>query len=279
MKIHAIQTGSVRIHKAQQEGQGHGVIRLLNMLFDGNWTDSCPIYAWVIEHADGLIVVDTGESGQASRPGYYPHWHPYYRLAMRLYIRPEDEIGTQLSKLGILPKDVRTVVMTHLHTDHAGGLHYFSESEILVAKGEFQRARGIKGSLNGYLNNRWPSWFKPSLINMKQEPIGAFAEHLKVTKAGDVIIVPTPGHTPDHVSVVVRDGSEVMFLAGDATYTQSQLLRQRVDGISPNETVARETLHKIMSFVFQQPTVYLPTHDPKSGRRLANKEVIKAQAK
>jgi N-acyl homoserine lactone hydrolase len=279
MKIHAMQTGTVIIHKAQQEGKGRGGRRMLNMLFDRNWTKPLPIFAWVIEHPEGLILVDTGETAQASMPGYFPRWHPYFILAVRTRVRPEEEMGPQLSKLGISPSDVRTVIMTHLHTDHAGGLSYFPKSEILVAQGEYERAAGFKGRVNGYPSNRWPSWFNPTTIKfmkMRPEPFGPFGESLKVTRAGDVTVVPTPGHTPAHVSVAVHDGSDTTFLAGDVSYTQELMLRQRVDGVSPDEEVARDTLRKVLSFVSQQPTVYVVAHDPESGLRLAARQIVQA---
>jgi glyoxylase-like metal-dependent hydrolase (beta-lactamase superfamily II) len=42
-------------------------------------------------------------------------------------VEPDQEIGPQLERLGIAPGDVRWVVMTHLHTDHAGGLGHFAD--------------------------------------------------------------------------------------------------------------------------------------------------------
>jgi glyoxylase-like metal-dependent hydrolase (beta-lactamase superfamily II) len=277
VRIHAIQTGTVSIHQAQLAGRGHGAMRTLNMLFDSHWTTPLPIYAWAIEHPEGIILVDTGESAQAMQPGYFPRWHPFPRLALRLHIRPEDEIGPQLRQIGIDLADVRTVVMTHLHTDHAGGLSYFPKSTILVAREEYQRALGFRGQVNGYPAQHWPSWFAPTWLQMRPEPAGPFAEHYPVTVAGDVLVVPTPGHTPAHVSVVVRDSSDVgttYFLAGDASYSQELLLRQQVDGISPDERVARDTLCKVLSYVRQQPTVYLTAHDPDSAARLSRREVV-----
>ncbi len=278
VNIHAIQTGTVSIHTAQQEGKGHGASRQLNMLLDRAWTNPLPIYAWAIEHPEGVILVDTGETAQSTRPGYFPRWHPYFLLAVRTHVRPEEEIGPQLRTLGISPTDVRTVVMTHLHTDHAGGLRSFPKSEILVARGEYNRAAGFKGILNGYPSNRWPSWFTPtsiSFMTMRPEPFGPFGESAKVTRAGDVTIIPTPGHTPAHVSVVVQDGGDTIFLAGDVSYTQALMLRERVDGVAPDEAVARETLGKVRDFVLAQPTVYVTAHDPESSVRLAKRAIVK----
>src|SRR5919109_585047 len=103
MRIHAIQTGTVMIKVAQTQGKGHGFSRRLNTFFDTNWTEPLPIYAWVIEHPEGIIVVDTGDTARTSEPGYFPWWHPYYHLNVRMSIRPEDEIGPQLRTLGITP--------------------------------------------------------------------------------------------------------------------------------------------------------------------------------
>ena len=58
---------------------------------------------------------------------------------------PEQEVGPQLEALGIHPNDVRWVIMTHLHTDHAGGLHHFPKSEILVMRRAFKLAAGFAG--------------------------------------------------------------------------------------------------------------------------------------
>jgi glyoxylase-like metal-dependent hydrolase (beta-lactamase superfamily II) len=134
MNIHAIQTGTVAITTAWREGVGHGRRRLLNTILDRNWTEPLPIFAFAIEHPERVIVVDTGERALASGPGYFPPWHPVFRLAVREWVEPEQEIGPQLERLGIGRSDLGRVVMTHLHTDHAGGLHHFPDTEILVAR-------------------------------------------------------------------------------------------------------------------------------------------------
>src|SRR5574340_510062 len=150
MRIHAIQTGTVAIKERQRHGVGHGLRRRLNTLVDKAWTEPLPIYAWVIEHSEGLIVVDTGETARASEPGYFPRWHPYYRFGVRTWVKPEEEIGPQLEALGMKAIDVRWVVLTHMHTDHAGGLHHFPKVEILVSRTEYKLTSGLGGRINGY---------------------------------------------------------------------------------------------------------------------------------
>jgi N-acyl homoserine lactone hydrolase len=278
MKVHALQTGTVAIKTRQVEGVGHGKRRQVNMLLDRQWTAPLPIYAFAIEHPEGVIVVDTGETARTAEPGYFPSWHPFHRFGVRLAVPPEQEFGAQLRGLGINPSDVRTVVMTHLHTDHAGGLHDFPNSEILVSRRELATASGRRGRLGGYPNNRWPTWFSPTAVDLDANTFGPFPHSRRLTKAGDVTIVPLPGHTPGQIGVIVQDGDQAVFLAGDSSYTQDLMLRGAVDGVSPNESVAQLTHERIRAFAASTPTVYLVAHDPATALRLDERQVINAVA-
>ena len=87
MKIHALQTGTVAITTKWREGVGHGRRRLVNTLLDREWTEPLPIYAFAIEHPEGVIVVDTGETARVCEPGYFPRWQPFFRFAVRERVR------------------------------------------------------------------------------------------------------------------------------------------------------------------------------------------------
>src|SRR5262245_30739301 len=156
MKIHATQTGFVRIKTAQVEGQGRGPRRRLAVLINRQWTPWPPTYAWVIEHSEGVIVVDTGQGTHLleSRRSL----HPYHRWEVNFRLEREEEVGPQLRALGIGPRDVARVILTHLHADHDGALAHFPNTEVLVARGELRTASGWIGRLRGYLPHRWPTW-------------------------------------------------------------------------------------------------------------------------
>jgi N-acyl homoserine lactone hydrolase len=105
------------------------------------------------------------------------------------------------------------------------------------------------------------------------EPFGPFAFSRRLTEAGDVIAIATPGHTADHVSVAVRDDDTTFFLAGDTSYNEQLMLARKVDGVSADEHIAIATLDNIKRLTQAGPMVYLPTHDPNSGARLASRRL------
>ena len=274
VRIHAIETGVVRLKAAWPQGKGHGLARNIRAITGSAWTDPLPIYAWVIEHPEGLIVIDTGETSRAAHQGYFPWWQPVFRLAVRETLTPDQEIGPQLKRLGFSPRDVRWVVLTHLHTDHAGGLHYFPDATILVARTEYRQALGLAGQVRGYLPQHWPSWFAPTLVDFLPQPYGTFPASFPLTQAGDVTLVPTAGHSAGHLSVLLRESEQTIAFAGDLSYSQDLLVRQAIDGVSADEAQARQSLQRMLSYTQATPTVYLPSHDPKSAHRLAQRLVV-----
>jgi len=275
MTIHSLETGKVKITKNWRTGLGDGNKRLMNTLFDSEFTEWLPIYVWVIEHPEGLIVIDTGIPTDANKRIWFPPFMPLLQRAAKFQMTPEEEVGLQLRQVGLSPNDVRWVVLTHLHQDHDGGLHHFPDAEFVVSSKEWEMAVGLKGRMNGYLNQRWPNWFKPQLVDFDGRiPFGPFGGHHALTQAEDIHLVPTPGHSPGHLSVILTEDDLSIMFAGDASYTDELLLAQRADGIGPDPQGQQETHRKILAYAEQHRTVYLPSHDPGAKERLENRMTI-----
>lgn len=274
MRVHAISTGTVQVTSRQRRGSGPGPLRPIGTMLDREFTDPLPIWAWAIEHPEGVVVVDTGETARVMEPGWFPRWHPYFHTAVKFEVRPEQEIGPQLRERGIEPGDVRTVVLTHLHTDHSGGLAHFPDTEIRVSETEHRNASGLRGRGRGFLPHRWPEWFAPSTFGPGGERWESFDWSLPATEAGDVRIVPTPGHTPGHVSVVLDEGDRVVFFAGDTSYDEGLMVEGAIDGVCPDPKAASDSMRRIRELCASRPTVYLPGHDPEAEERLEARQPV-----
>jgi N-acyl homoserine lactone hydrolase len=108
-------------------------------------------------------------------------------------------------------------------------------------------------------------------VQLTGPAIAPFDRTLPLTADGTVFAVPTPGHMPGHLSVVVRAPEVTYFLAGDATYDEQLLTDRVVDGLSANPTVALDTLDRIGAFARSEPTILLPAHDPLAEHRLTER--------
>ena len=136
------------------------------------------------------------------------------------------------------------------------------------------RAAGVRGRLLGYLPQRWPKGFDPAPLRWEGGAIGPFDRSAPLTRDGTVFAVPTPGHTPGHFSIVVMDGETAIILAGDAAYTQTQMLVGWPDGVGWDEAVQAATHDRLRAFTATTPAVFLPTHDPLSAERLLARTIV-----
>ena len=129
--------------------------------------------------------------------------------------------------------------------------------------------------MRGYLPQHWPTWFKPHLIDFAPQPFGPFPGSYSLTSAGDVHLVPTPGHTSGHYLVIVQEDEHAIFFAADSSYTQQLLFDDAVDG----EPYGTQRLPKDITgdpahTCNPVPSIYLPSHDPEAANRLATRNEV-----
>lgn len=270
VRVHGIQTGVLAIKRAHASLSWPAPLRLPSIIADASWTPLLPILTWVVEHPEGLLVIDTGERAAASDIATYMASDPanrwFFERNLPMFVTPAEELAAQMRGLGLAPEDVRTVVMTHLHGDHAGGLGFFPNATFLVSRAEYE---GQRRQPYGAVASLWPAGWAPTLVEHDGPAVGPFAASQPLTRAGDLHIVPTPGHSYGHQSVLLNDGERSYMFAGDLAFSEAQLLAQGLQGIAYDLDAARDTLARTLRYARETPTVFLPTHDPQSLEHLA----------
>lgn len=238
MRISVISTGRVR----QKRGK-RGVRRY----FADDWQEETfPVNVFVIEHRLGLCVVDAGQTAAAAQADYFPRWYPFFRLA-RFELLPHEEAAPQMAKAGFDPQRVRWVVLTHLHTDHVGGLAALRNAEVIVSRTEWEAAQGMGGRIRGYLPQRWPPGLHPRVVDFDGPAVGPFPRSFDIASDGQLLLVPLPGHTRGHAALLVRDDTARSYLcAGDAAHHASELA---------------QTAPAVADWCHRNNVVILTTHD------------------
>lgn len=258
LRVHPLATGRMQIHRRQTEPVDIGPIRLLANLLDRQWTPWLPVLSWAIEHPDGIVVVDGGQ--EPGDPG------DFFRRAST---SEEDRLSARLREAGIDPADVSQHVITHLHIDHVGAAGTLPKAAVLCSAVEWRAAHRPGARLQGLVVPE--TLGEVTTVDFTDETVGPFAASHRVTGDGAIRLLPTPGHTGGHLSVLVDDGAGPRrLIAGDAVFSEAQLLRGGIDGLSLSARAARQTVGRLRALCAQAPTVVLPTHDPEAVSRLAS---------
>jgi N-acyl homoserine lactone hydrolase len=272
--VSVVSTGTVQIRPEHPYGTRKPLYWWL--LTSRRWTPPRPINVYVIEHAQGLILFDTGQDrASVTDAAYFPGGvagHLYDRLA-RFDIGEDDTLTAQLATLGYAPADVGTAILSHLHQDHIGGLPELTGADLLVPAAEWAELHRPGPELHGFLRShiQLPGlrWHQASPEPTRDPALAPFTASLDVMGDGSLMLLPTPGHTAGSVSLLVRRaGRPPLLLAGDLTYGAEILRRGQLPGVG-NRRLLAESSRKVLALRQRQPgLVVLPAHDPTAAQRL-----------
>jgi N-acyl homoserine lactone hydrolase len=264
VKIHLVSTGAVSVKTKFREATKRGLLAMLDFILDKKFTEWMPIWVLIIEHPEGVFVIDTGENANVSDPGYFKssgifaNW--FDTTQFKFKVDRNEEIGPQLDQLNIPSDKIKAVVLTHLHLDHIDGLKYFPTTPIIVSRKEWERPFGDLPKL-------YPSWFKPTRVDLDERyDVFEHAHYLTATK--DLVLIETPGHTYHHCSVLLTTDQCCVFFAADICYTQNQVNEEKYSGTNASHKMAKDTYDKVKGFTKNNKLVFIPSHDAGASERL-----------
>jgi len=175
-----------------------------------------PVPAFLIESDRGYIMFDTGCNPAAMLPG--GRWPEEFQKQCPWY---GDETKTPmyaLNEMGIKPGDIKTIIISHMHNDHAGCVEYFPGAHFIVAKEEFSaclRAYAQHKYMSSYIWKDTDVWTKLPIDWELVEP-----------EDGDVQVVPGvtilnlgPGHAYGVLALKIDlENTGTVILTSDAVY-------------------------------------------------------------
>jgi N-acyl homoserine lactone hydrolase len=167
-----------------------------------------PIPFYVMEHPDGVALFDCGvPNGMLDRSEDY-----LQRLnasGSDVTLGEDETVDVQLERLDVDPERVRYVVLSHLHFDHAGGLHNVPNATLVVQRREWEAGFDQELSRRYFLPKRYfDLGHHVKLVDGEHDLFGD----------GSVTLHPSYGHTPGHQSARVRSDQGDHILVGDACY-------------------------------------------------------------
>jgi len=231
-----------------------------------------PIVAFLVEHPSaGPILIDTAFHGSVAIDSAQAMGRFGGLLFKDIEMESRDAVPPQLRARDIPPESVGTIVMTHLHSDHASGISHFPGATFLINAAEWEVAR--KGrQLDGYIKRQYDHAFDYRLIDFEgpdTSSFATFARALDVFGDGSVRLVSTPGHTEGHLSVVLRLAGREALIAGDAIYTMRTLRDSHLPYKMVDEHRFVRSLREIELYSEQTPdALVIPGHDMTAWREL-----------
>jgi N-acyl homoserine lactone hydrolase len=265
--VHAISTGCGELHL--EHCRGTWLPRIWWVLTSRSWIE-VPIFCFAIEHREGLVLFDAGiDPAIKSDPRYIKSVIGRFLLnrIFRLHVDPDDALSRQLAKRGIAPLAVKKVIISHLHFDHVGGIADVPQAELLVSQDEWRCLDEPHPEREWMLREHIllpdAKWCPIAFESTNDPLLAPFGGCHDVMGDGSMILLPTPGHTPGSMSLLLRSaGMKPLLLVADLAYDVDALMEDVVPGTGDAEML-RRSYSKVRTLKQKMPNLaILASHDP-----------------
>ena len=183
------------------------------------------------------ILVDTGVG---TLPAKYEKFHEVIRSK-------EEELTHSLRTVGLNPSDVTMIVNTHLHFDHCGNNRLFENCKFLVQTDEIRYA---------YFPDRFMR------VSYLRDFFDVEGDYLPVRGRYEiedgVEVIPTPGHTIGHQSLIVKWKNRNVVYAGDAAPLPENIEKRNISGMIYDSSLGLQSIDMLRKI---ENPLYIYSHD------------------
>jgi N-acyl homoserine lactone hydrolase len=221
-----------------------------------------PVPFMLIKHGKDWVGFDTGNNAMVAKDPV-KYWGKPVTDAYFPVMKDYEEFKVQIKKLGLEPKDLKAVIISHGHLDHAGAIDNFvgTDVPIYIQKKELEVIK--KAVASGKRTAYIPDDFKV----MDRLNIKGIDGVYDVFGDQTVVAFPTPGHSPGHQSVMVKEGpGKSLVLAADAMYTLENMQEAIPPGLAWDIPRSLQALYmfKVMKCMDSE---VVPSHDPEYWKK------------
>jgi N-acyl homoserine lactone hydrolase len=177
----------------------------------------------------------------------------------------DKTLTDQLAEIGLKPRDIARVAISHTHGDHIGNVGLFPDSTILMQQAEYSWINSPDGP-NDNVNQLMALALKllgtPKNLQLLDGDTDVFGD-------GSVTLVSTPGHTPGHQSLLVHlKNSGFIILSGDVVHSEENFEKNRVPSLNTNTADSIASMEKIRQMIAMYKATLFINHDKKQTDKL-----------
>ncbi len=179
-----------------------------------------PVGCYLVKHGSRYLLWDAGLSARA-----IGNQHPVLKL--------DRTLPDQLNQIGVKADQIEFVGISHYHGDHTGQASAFPKAKLLIGAADLAALKAPTPPAGSA-----PPHLKPWLSD--GAPVQALVEDLDLFGDGRVVVLQTPGHTPGHLSLLVKLAGGNILLSGDLWATHDDVLKEEMPDFNTSraETLA-----------------------------------------
>jgi glyoxylase-like metal-dependent hydrolase (beta-lactamase superfamily II) len=239
MKMHILNGGRLRMRKSVYLPEA-----------ERSETIDLPVSCVLLRHAQGNVLFDTGCHPDTVEDAE-GRWGAMAK-AMKPIAGPEDNVVSELARLGLTPDNIDVVVNSHLHSDHCGCNGFFKRASFFWHYKELEAAQGPDAVQKGYIPADWQTPMPTEVIQGERDLFGD----------GRLLLLPLPGHTPGTLGALATLGRDGPFLmAADAIALRDNLDREIMPRNTWDPDAAMSSLQEIKR-IEKSGAKVLFGHDP-----------------
>jgi N-acyl homoserine lactone hydrolase len=222
-----------------------------------NYAVPCP--AFLIEHPAALVLFDTGLSPRAIDDPVAYYGEEIAR-AMKLRFSREQRIDARLAELGYRSTDVRHVIMSHLHLDHAGGLCLFPHATFHAFADELAEARAARHAPHAVYKFEDLAAVENSTWKLYDSDVDIFGD-------GSLRFFKLPGHSAGEGSLLVRLASRNLMLTADTVHVREALEREKPTLFDSDPVAAVRSVQRLKQLIAENRADSWIAHDAEDWQR------------